>query len=80
MGKVTIQVNVGEAKTRLSELLASAEAGEEVVIARAGAPVVRLMLVEPKRREFGFLKLDPPITDEDLFDPLPDDELARWCQ
>lgn len=73
---MTIQVNVGEAKTRLSELLASAESGEEVVIARAGAPVVRLVLVDPPRRKMGFLKLD--ISDEDLFAPLPDEELARW--
>lgn len=77
---MTIQVNVGEAKTRLSELLASAEAGEEVVIARAGAPVVRLVPVDRPRRKLGFLKLEIPITDEELFAPLPEDELARWYQ
>lgn len=73
---MTVQVNVGEAKTRLSQLLAQAEAGEEVVIARDGSPVVRLVPVEARGRQFGFLKLD--ISDEDLFAPLPDEELALW--
>lgn len=40
-----MQVNVHQAKTRLSELLVAAEAGEEVVIARNGAPAVRLVPV-----------------------------------
>ncbi len=40
------QVNIHEAKTRLSQLLAEVEAGEEVVIARAGKPVVRLIIAQ----------------------------------
>jgi prevent-host-death family protein len=40
-------VNVGQAKTELSKLLARAEAGEEVEIARNGVPVVRLVRVAP---------------------------------
>ena len=36
------QFNIGEAKTRLSELVAAAVRGEEVILARAGAPQVRL--------------------------------------
>ncbi len=45
-------VNVHEAKSSLSRLLARVEAGEEVVIARAGRPVARLVPVEavPLRR------------------------------
>ena len=39
----TTVVNVYEAKTRLSALLAQVEAGEEVVIARSGRPVARLV-------------------------------------
>jgi len=39
-------VNVHEAKTHLSRLLARVEAGEEVVIARAGKPVARLVPIE----------------------------------
>ncbi len=41
------QVNVYEAKTRLSALLRRVAAGEEVVIARAGKPVARLVPVAP---------------------------------
>ena len=43
---MALTVNIGEAKTRLSELIHKAEAGEEVVIAHAGRPVVRLAPVE----------------------------------
>lgn len=43
-------VNVHEAKTNLSKLLAQVEAGEEVVIGRNGVPVARLVKVEPPRR------------------------------
>lgn len=42
-------VNVHEAKTHLSRLLERVERGEEVVIARAGKPVARLVAVEPKK-------------------------------
>ena len=41
------QVNVQEAKTQLSRLLGLVEAGEEVVIARYGKPVARLVRIEP---------------------------------
>jgi len=53
-----VQVNVHEAKTQLSRLLARVAAGEEVVIAKAGTPVARLVPVEQpkKKRELGFLK------------------------
>lgn len=46
-------VNIHDAKTRLSELLKRVEAGEELVIARAGRPVARLVpfraSAEPRR-------------------------------
>jgi prevent-host-death family protein len=41
-----MRVNVGQAKTDLSRLLARVEAGEEVEIARDGVPVARLVRVE----------------------------------
>jgi prevent-host-death family protein len=73
---MAIQVNVQEAKTRLSQLLAAAERGEEVVIARDGTPVVRLAVVaEPATRPVGFVAGSVP---ETFFEPLPDAELARW--
>jgi prevent-host-death family protein len=45
-----MRVNVGQAKTDLSRLLARVEAGEEVEIARNGIPVARLVRVEPQMR------------------------------
>lgn len=48
-------VNVGEAKSQLSKLLALAEAGEEVEIARDGVPVVRLVPVRQERPGARFL-------------------------
>jgi prevent-host-death family protein len=41
-----VRVNVGQAKTELSKLLARVEAGEEVEIARNGVPVARLVRTE----------------------------------
>ena len=40
---MTIHVNIGEAKTRLSELVSAALRGEDVVLDKAGAPKVRLV-------------------------------------
>jgi prevent-host-death family protein len=70
-------VNLYDAKTQLSRLVDRAIAGEDIVIARAGKPVVRLVPVEAATpRQSGLLKgLSLP---DDLFDPLPDDELAVW--
>lgn len=45
---MTIMMNIAEAKAKLSELVARAEAGEEIVLARAGKPVVTLKLVLPE--------------------------------
>ena len=42
-----VRVNVGQAKTDLSKLLARVEAGEDVEIARDGVPVARLVRIEP---------------------------------
>lgn len=65
-----------EAKTRLSELLARVERGENVVIARAGSPVAQLVPIDAVApREFGVLDLQVP---EDFDAPLDDDELDRW--
>lgn len=44
-------MNIAEAKSKLSELVARAEAGEDVVIARNGKPAVRITAVEPARKQ-----------------------------
>lgn len=71
-------VNVHEAKTHLSRLLAQAEAGEDVVIARNGKPVARIVRVEKQgKRQFGSMKGRIKL-DDSFFDPLPEEELAAW--
>jgi prevent-host-death family protein len=69
-------VNLHKAKARLSELVDRAVAGEEVVIARAGRPVVRLVPVEDRTpRRPGLAK--GRVTDA-FFEPLPEEELDAW--
>ncbi len=70
--------NVHQAKTQLSRLLAQVEAGEEVVIARRGEPVARLVACKPKgRRRFGGMK-GKIVVDDSVLEPLPEEELALW--
>jgi prevent-host-death family protein len=47
---MTIHVNIGEAKTRLSELVAAVKAGEKVCIDKAGEPQVLLVSVEEQEQ------------------------------
>ena len=68
-------VNVHDAKTHLSRLLERVARGEEIVIARAGKPIARLLPVAPVERPLGFV---PGSFDESFWEPLPDDELAAW--
>ena len=71
-------VNVHQAKTHLSRLLERVAAGEEVVIARAGNPVARLVpLQREEPRNPGLVK--GRVTDA-FFEPLPADELYAWQQ
>ena len=71
-------VNVHQAKTQLSRLLARVEAGEEVVIARRGEPVARLVGCKPRsKRQPDVLKGKIAIP-EDFFDPLSESELRAW--
>ncbi len=73
-----VTVNIHEAKTNLSRLLAKVEAGEDVVIARNGTPVARLVPVQrPGKRQFGSMKGRIKL-DDSFFDPLPEEELAAW--
>ncbi|MFN0166023.1 MAG: type II toxin-antitoxin system Phd/YefM family antitoxin [Bryobacteraceae bacterium] len=74
-----VEVNVHEAKTHLSRLLEQAMAGEEVIIMRAGRPLVRLTPVEsaPRRRTLGTAKGDF-VVPGDFDTPLPDEVLAEF--
>ena len=72
-----IEVNIHEAKTQLSKLLEAAESGEEVIIARAGKPVARLVAIATPRRVPGTMKGVFEIGDA-FFEPLPEEELRAW--
>jgi prevent-host-death family protein len=65
-------VNVHEAKTHLSRLLERVAQGEEVVIARAGKPVAKLIPLPPVERAPGRLRGKISIA-PDFDAPLPDD-------
>jgi prevent-host-death family protein len=73
-----IEVNVHEAKTQLSKLLQRVIAGEEVIIARAGLPVAKLVPIEkPAKRLLGLDKglFEVPA---DFDAPMPDEVLADF--
>jgi prevent-host-death family protein len=74
-----IQVNIHEAKTHLSRLLNRVCAGEEVIIAKAGKQVARIVPFEQARRE-RIPGLDRGIIEvSDDFDaPLPDEVLESF--
>jgi prevent-host-death family protein len=62
----TTQVNIHQAKTVLSKLVERVEAGEEIVIARAGTPVAKLVALKPARarRRLGLLDGKVKIPDD----------------
>ena len=57
-------VNIHEAKTQLSKLVARAAAGEDIIVAKGGTPIARLGPLEeaPKKRRLGWLQgqIDAP--------------------
>ena len=65
--------NIHQAKTHLSELVALAESGEEVVIARANKPAVRLVPIapQPKQRVAGLGAGTVVLMTDDFDDYLP---------
>ncbi|HEV7492680.1 type II toxin-antitoxin system prevent-host-death family antitoxin [Baekduia sp.] len=68
------RVGMHEAKTKLSQLVAAVESGEEVVLERRGVPVARLVAIEkPKRSRAELCGSMKGIWIADDFDELPDD-------
>ncbi len=59
-------VNIHEAKTHLSRLVERVEAGEEIIIAKAGRPAARLVPIEGARKpvKIGGLKARSPVPDD----------------
>ena len=72
------QVTVHAAKTQLSRLIAAAIAGEEVVIAKGGKPIVRLVPIPQGRFRIGLLADRVPGPGPDFLAPMTEDELNQW--
>ena len=71
-------VNMHEAKTTLSQLVTAVEAGEEVILARGGKPVVKLVPIRAvRRRRLGQWKGKVRMS-RDFDAPLPLQMLALW--
>jgi prevent-host-death family protein len=72
-------VNIHEAKTNLSKLVAKAAKGESFVIAKAGKPLVKVVPLDSPTpsevRRLGFLAKKLKVPDD--FDRMGDDEIAR---
>lgn len=91
---MTIHVNIGDAKTRLSELIAAALRGEEVVLNKAGRPVARIVpdaealelkreVTAEKRRAWfgsGADKMPPNAGDSFLEPTYTDDEMEEFLK
>ena len=72
-----MEVNIHEAKTHLSRLIARALEGEEVTIAKAGKPVVRLVRIDPPKPILGGAA--GTVTYADGWDdPMTDQEIEEW--
>ena len=72
-----MQINIQDAKTQLSRLIDAALTGEEIIIARAGKPCVRLVALVDAARTPGAAKGKARLT-EAFFEPLPEDALRVW--
>lgn len=77
------QINLYEAKTQLSSLVERAAKGEEIVIAKAGKPMARLVSAEGEqktqpRRTSGQNFLGITYMAEDWDAPLSEEELKEW--
>ena len=71
-------VNMHDAKTHFSKLVAKVEAGEEIVIARGGRPCARLVPIAPEVPRLGTMKDRWPELADEFFEALTGDELDAW--
>lgn len=70
-------VNIHEAKTHLSKLLKELGPGDQIILARMGKPIAKIVPLhsESQERPLGFVS--GRVTDA-FFEPLPDEELEGW--
>jgi prevent-host-death family protein len=73
-------VNVHEAKTQLSRLLARVERGEEIIIANRGVPIAKLVPLNPRPSRLASLGRDRGrfVVPNDFNEPLPEDLLTAF--
>jgi prevent-host-death family protein len=76
---MAVQVNIYEAKSKLSKLINQVIAGEEVIVAKSGKPVAKIVPLEKpiQDRKPGSAK-GKIIIAEDFDEPLPDDILKEF--
>lgn len=70
--------NVHEAKTQFSRILAKVQAGEEVIIAKAGRPIARIVPIRSSRLREPDTERGTLWVAEDFDAPLPDDLLDAF--
>ncbi len=73
---MTRTVKVAEAKTHLSELLVSVEAGEEIIIARGDAPVARLVPINDQEQRANLVRLMR--RERSARKPVSVEEILEW--
>lgn len=69
-------INIHEAKTHFSRLIERVEAGEEIIIAKAGRPAARLVPITAGRKPIRIGGLRPPTPVPDDFDTMFEAEIA----
>ncbi|MEW6166958.1 MAG: type II toxin-antitoxin system Phd/YefM family antitoxin [Pseudomonadota bacterium] len=73
-----MQFTIHAAKTHLSKLIDAALSGEEVIIAKGKNPVAKIVPLPQGRFKIGLLKNKLTGAGPDFFEPMEDEELARW--
>ena len=69
-------INIHRAKTQFSKLIARVESGEEIIIAKSGKPVARLVALDYLEDRVAGIS-EGRLT-EAFFEPLPSEELDSW--
>ncbi len=75
---MSIQINVADAKARLSELLTRVEKGEQITLARAGRPIATLPPMESASKRILGQHPEFAIPRDEFLAPMSEAELAEW--
>ncbi len=73
-----MQVTIHTAKTQLSKLIAAAEAGEDVIIAKGSQPVARLVAYQKSPFKLGIMAAELGDSVPDFLEPMDDETLSDW--